>query len=112
MKIVIIPGLGATPDNIDDVIASTGLDEITLRDTNIDYIRKHSITGGYEGSSRGDLERHLSNLGWKQWRYDENIWLKPGHKCFSETIPTSREIRALFARRRIRTRIRTSTISI
>ena len=80
MKLVIIPGFGATPDSINTVLTFTNLDEITLRDTDNDYIQKYSKTGKYEGASRYELEKHLLSLGWKQWKYDENIWLKPGHK--------------------------------
>jgi len=83
-KLVIIPGFGVTPYNINAVIEYTGLDEITLRDTDFDYIRKHSKTVRYEGAPRKDLATHLYALGWRQWKYDKNIWLKPGHSCFSE----------------------------
>jgi len=72
MKLVVIPGFGATPDKI-DIAISTGLNEITLRDTDGDYVRKHSKTGRYEGASRYELEKHLLSLGWKQWKYDKNI---------------------------------------
>lgn len=82
MKLVVIPGFGATPDSIDTALAFTGLDEITLRNTDYDYIRKYSKTGKYEGAKRDELEKHLHNLGWRQWKQDKNIWLKPGHRSF------------------------------
>ena len=83
MKLVIIPGFGATPDSMNTALAFTGLDEITILDRDNDYIRKHSKTGKYAGASRSELEQHLYSLGWRQWEHDENIWLKPGHKCWS-----------------------------
>lgn len=77
-KVVVWPGFGCTPAVLNDVI-SLGHDEITLREADIGYIRRNSISKKYEGSSRDILEKHLKSIGWKQWPFDDFIWLSPNH---------------------------------
>lgn len=80
-KTVVIPGFGCTPELIDRVI-SLGNDEITLREVDIDHIKRNSIFKKYKGSPRNILAKHLYNLGWRQWSFDNCIWLAPIHNCF------------------------------
>jgi len=82
-KLVVIPGCGATTARLDYSIAVADINEITIRDTDYDYIRKYSVSKRYEGDKRETLIRHLSSLGWKPWSLDHNIWLHPNHKQFN-----------------------------
>lgn len=82
-KAVVYPGFGCTTDVLDYII-STGNDEITLREVDMDYVRRNSISKKYEGLPRDILAKHLYNLGWRQWSFDNCIWLAPTHNCFKE----------------------------
>ena len=84
-KLVITLGFGATPDTIDDALTLVEWDEITLRERDNDYICRRSVADRYEGADRLTLEKHLFDLGWRQWKYDMAIWLRPNHKCFANT---------------------------
>ena len=90
-KIVICPGFGCTPDILNETI-SMGYDEITLQNVNIEYIQRESISKKYEGSPRKTLEKHLYGIGWRQWKFDNFIWLAPEHNCFSEKTEAPPEV--------------------
>lgn len=82
-KVTVFPGYGCTPELIDRVI-SFGNDEITLREIDIDYVKRESVSRKYEGSPRDILAEHLHDLGWRQWSFDDCIWLAPDHNCFGK----------------------------